>query len=169
MRLFVAVWPPYEVVNSIAALERPPLPGLRWTTPDQWHDTMRFLGDVDDGSVPALVAALPAMSAMVSATPTATMGPTTTRLGHHVLVAPVAGLDDVAAAVHEATLSLVPDDDRPRRFRGHVTLARSRRGASVPRSLAGTPLAGTWPVDRVTLVRSYLGPKGARYEIVEGA
>ena len=59
MRLFVAVWPPYEVVNSIAALERPPLPGLRWTTPDQWHVTMRFLGDVDDGSVPALVAALP--------------------------------------------------------------------------------------------------------------
>ena len=163
MRLFVAVWPPDEVVSSIAALDRPPLPGLRWTTPDQWHVTVRFLGDVDDALVPVLLAALPAVSA------TATMGPTTARLGHHVLVAPVAGLGEVAVAVQGATVPLVPDQDRPRPFRGHLTLARSRRGASVPQSLAGAPLAGTWPVERVTLVRSQLGPKGARYEIVEGA
>ena len=39
-RLFVAVWPPDDVVAELAALPRPDQPGLRWTTPDQWHEKM---------------------------------------------------------------------------------------------------------------------------------
>ena len=47
MRLFVAAWPPPEVVASLAALPRPDVAGLRWTRPDQWHVTLRFLGHVE--------------------------------------------------------------------------------------------------------------------------
>ena len=43
-RLFIAVWPPPDVVEQVAALPRPPVAGLRWTEPEQWHVTLRFLG-----------------------------------------------------------------------------------------------------------------------------
>ncbi|MBW3548710.1 MAG: hypothetical protein KY452_11325, partial [Actinobacteria bacterium] len=47
MRLFVAVRPPPEVVATLATLDRPERPGLRWTPPEQWHVTLRFFGPVD--------------------------------------------------------------------------------------------------------------------------
>jgi 2'-5' RNA ligase len=85
-----------------------------------------------------------------------------------VLVVPVAGLDALAAAVVAATAGLGrPPDDRP--FRGHLTLARARRGASVrglAGQLAGDEVAAAFPVREVRLVRSHLGPHGARYEDV---
>jgi 2'-5' RNA ligase len=161
MRLFVAVWPAAEVVEVLRAHPRPEVPGLRWTTEDQWHVTLRFLGDVADELVEPLVRALPPAGADVS------LGPATVRLGP-VLVAPVAGLDEVAAAVLEATAPLVPVAD-PRPFRGHLTLARSRRGP-VPTSLVGVPVTGWWRAARVALVRSTTAPSGARYEVIgEGA
>jgi 2'-5' RNA ligase len=33
-RLFVAVWPPPEVVATLSALDRPALAGVRWSAPD---------------------------------------------------------------------------------------------------------------------------------------
>jgi 2'-5' RNA ligase len=162
MRLFVAVWPSPGVCDVLRALARPELPGLRWTTEDQWHVTLRFLGSVDDALVAPLVAALPPAGVDV------TMGPAMARLRPSILVAPVAGLDEVAAAVLDATTPLVPvEEARP--FRGHLTLARSKRGP-VPGSLVGLPMAGAWRADRVTLVRSTTAPGGARYEVLgEGA
>ena len=158
MRLFVAVWPPPEILRSIADLDRPAVSRLRWTTPDQWHITLRFLGSVDDGLV------APLAEALGGPVVTAALGPTA-RLGGSVLVAPVAGLEDLAAAVLEATAPLVPlTEARP--FRGHLTLARARRGSSVPASLAGVPLAGEWTVRRMALVASELHRDGARYRDV---
>lgn len=162
MRLFVAAWPPADVVSSLAALPRPEIKGLRWTRPDQWHVTLRFLGDVDD--VDGVVAAL--RRASIGRTE-AVMGPTVGRFGHRILHVPVDGLGDAAAAVGRATAGLgEPPEDRP--FRGHVTLARVADRARVDlRQLAGTPLAGAWPVDELTLVASRLSAGGARYEVVE--
>ena len=54
-RLFVAVWPPDEVLDAIAALPRADEPGVRWTRRDQWHVTLRFLGSAE---IEAAVAAL---------------------------------------------------------------------------------------------------------------
>ena len=48
MRLFVAVSLPPPIVRLLESLPRPGHPQLRWTTPAQWHITLRFLGDVDD-------------------------------------------------------------------------------------------------------------------------
>ena len=162
MRLFVAVWLPYEVVNTVAALDRPEVPGLRWTTQDQWHVTLRFLGRVDDALVEPLADALPSGPA-----PAVTLGPTTRRLGRSILVAPVRGLDDLAAAVLAASSPLVPAEEA-RPFHGHLTLARAGRGTSVPSSLVGVPLAGAWTARRVSLVRSETRPDGARYTEVAG-
>jgi RNA 2',3'-cyclic 3'-phosphodiesterase len=151
-RLFVAVWPPPEVMATIAALDRPAIDGLRWTTPDQWHATLWFIGEGDVADVSAALARIDA------ARTTAVMGPSIARFDHRILHAPVAGLDALAAAVR-------PAGQPP--FRGHLTLARvgSRRRVDL-RPFCGVPIAGEWPVDELTLVASELHPKGARYQVV---
>jgi RNA 2',3'-cyclic 3'-phosphodiesterase len=161
VRLFVAVVPPPDVLAAVARLPRPDVPGVRWSTRDQWHVTLRFLGEVDDPD--AVVAALESADLAPAA---ATLGPGVAVLGRSVLVIPVAGLDDLAASVVAATSALGrPPEDRA--FRGHLTLARARRGASVrgpARRLADDEVAATFPVGEVRLVRSRLGPDGARYD-----
>jgi hypothetical protein len=46
-RLFVAVRPPPEVMARLAAIDRPALPGVRWSVPEQWLVKLRPLGHVD--------------------------------------------------------------------------------------------------------------------------
>lgn len=161
-RLFVAVWPPDEVLDRVAALDRPDVAGLRWTAPAQWHVTLRFMGRVDD---PAVAAG--ALGRARAEPAQAVLGPAVGRFGQRVLHVPVAGLDGVAAAVVSATGAVgQPPEERP--FAGHLTLARVAKGARVDlRPLAGAPVAGRWPVREVCLVESRLSPTGARYQVVE--
>jgi 2'-5' RNA ligase len=165
VRLFVAVHPPPEVLDALAALPRTERPGVRWTTREQWHVTLRFLGEVDDHApVAEAVAAAVAPLAPVDAV----AGPEVTTLGPGVVCVPVAGLDDVAAAVVRATAGVgQPPGDRP--FRGHLTLARVRRGSGNPRRLAGAPFSATWRTTSVEVVRSRLHPAGARYDVLASA
>lgn len=156
MRLFVAVRPPEAVLDVVAALPRPPRQGVRWTPRSQWHVTLRFLGEVDD---PAPVVA--ALDAAPLAGGEATLGPRVEALGRGVVVVPVAGLDELAAAVAAATGAWGrPPEARP--FRGHVTLARAGRRSV--RDLVGAPVSARFPVREVVLVRSRLGQRGAHHE-----
>jgi len=161
-RLFVAVWPPAGVLDSIEALDRPEVAGLRWTRRDHWHVTLRFLGSVPD--VQPVTAALEAVAPSVAAAE-AVLGPAVERFGRWVLHVPVSGLDRVAAAVVAATTEIGrPPGDRP--FAGHVTLARVSEKVSVDlRPLAGAPVEGRWPVTEVCLVRSDLSGPAPRYEV----
>jgi len=159
VRLFVAVWPPPEVVSLLAALDRPPLDGVRWTTPDQWHVTLRFFGEVDDPEpVTALLGSLPPA--------VAALGPVAERPSPALLWLPVAGLDALAAAVTGATAGVGRPVEGP--FRGHLTLARARRSAprEVLRGLAPLACPASWPVGEVTVVASTLGGTGSGYEVV---
>lgn len=164
MRLFVAIEPPPSVLDLLAALPRPPERGVRWTRRDQWHVTLRFLGEVAD---PAPVAA--ALDAATLAPAVARLGPRVEVLGRHVVCVPVGGVDELAAGVAAAVGDLGgARDDRP--FRGHVTLARTGRDAArsaartIVRGLADHPVSAAFPVDAVHLVRSRLGGGPARYE-----
>jgi 2'-5' RNA ligase len=158
-RLFVAAVPPAAVLDRVAALPRPEVEGLRWTTRDQWHVTLRFLGRVTD--VDAVSAAVEAVTISRCE---ARIGPEVGRFGRRVLHVPVAGLDDLAAAVVAGTAAVgEPPEDRP--FAPHLTLARSRarRGIDL-RALTGEPIEAAWPVEDICLVESRLHPDGARYE-----
>lgn len=163
MRLFVAVWPPADVVASLAALPRPDVAGLRWTSPEQWHVTLRFLGEAGAEEAVAAFRAIEAPGEV-----TAELGPVTGRFGRRVLHVPVGGLGQLAAATVAATAGVgEPPPDRP--FAGHLTLARARdrRGVDL-RPLSGVPVGGRWPVEELTLVASRLGGRSpARYEVVE--
>ncbi|MDQ1396854.1 MAG: hypothetical protein QOG64_2113 [Acidimicrobiaceae bacterium] len=143
---------------------RPEVPGLRWTTPDQWHTTLRFLGSVADPA-PAL-ATLAALEGLGGAAAVARLGPAVGRFADRVLHVAVAGLDRLATAVIAATAGIgQPPEDRP--FFGHITLARPQGRSRVRlQPLTGGELSGSWPVSEVTLVASTTHSLGARYEIL---
>jgi 2'-5' RNA ligase len=167
VRLFVAVSPPERVLEAVRAVERPPVPALRWTTQEQWHVTLRFLGEVE-APEPVIEALGRVPEALADATAPvdvrATLGPRSAWFdGRQVLQVPVTGLDALARAVAEATAAWGdPAKDRP--FRGHLTLARVRGRARGPAGVAGAPLAGAWRVDAFGLFTSVLGGGGSRYE-----
>jgi 2'-5' RNA ligase len=157
-RLFMAVRPPPEVVALLSALDRPALPGVRWSLPEQWLVKLRPLGQVDERVVPALRDAL---GAELDGAPAVTcrLGPVTRRLGGQWLGAPVHGLDELAAVVFEATQELVPVT-HPQPFQADLVLARGR----VPRELAGRPVTGSWTARSVSLVADRSGPGTPRFE-----
>lgn len=144
MRLFVGVWPPEDVLDAIAALPR--VGEARWTRRDQWHVTLRFVGEVADAE--EWVAHVQDAASRYGPR-TVTLGPATKILGRDVLMIPVAGLDDVAAEFSEE------------KFRGHLTLARN-----ASRHLAGTPFRASFDVRELAVIRSHLGNGPARYETI---
>ena len=160
MRVFVAVWPPDEVLDALGeavaaaqaapAAPNAPAPGARprWVGRAQWHVTLRFLGDVADDDVDAWVTTVRDVAA-AHRPRLVTLGPTTQLLGRGVLMIPVTGLDDVAASLSDE------------RFHGHLTLARH-----ATRELAGTPISASWQAREIALVRSHLGAGPARYETI---
>ena len=92
---------------------------------------------------------------------TARLGPAVDVLPPRMLVVPVAGLDDLAATIAQATAGI---GEPPRkRFVGHLTLARVKADVPMPPTL-GAPVSAEFDVDEVALVQSRLDPGGARYE-----
>lgn len=155
-RLFVAAVPPPEVLDAIAGLDRPPEPGVRYTTRPQWHVTLRFLGRAP------IDHALTALASVRAEAADAVLGPAVARLGRAVVVIPVAGLDPLAAAVVAATTAVgEPPDPRP--FAGHLTVARLKNRPAC--GVAGQSFAARFAVDRIHLIESHLDHAGARYEI----
>jgi 2'-5' RNA ligase len=157
-RLFVALWPPEHVVEELSALRRKDQRGVRFVPPENWHVTLRFLGDADPDEVSA------AMEGLTAAPTEACLGPAVDVLGERALVVPVRGVDDLAATVVERTRRI---GEPPRaRFTGHLTLARLQRGAPMP-AVLGALVTAAFEVDEVALVESRLDPDGARYRTVE--
>jgi 2'-5' RNA ligase len=169
VRLFVAVSPPEEVLVLVEALPRPNLSKLRWTTPDEWHVTLRFLGEVESAEpVAQALRQVPAAlhDAGVGAVE-AVLGPAVAWFtGRRILQVPVAGTEALAAQVASATAKWGgPLETGP--FTGHLTLARVRGQGKGPANLAGTSIRAAWRVDEVVLVSSRLGTGGAHYETLE--
>ncbi len=171
VRLFVAVWPDAETQRRLAALALTGVRGVRAVEPDQWHVTLRFVGDVEDQQVPLLVAALETAAGQVTGRVRCQLGPSTAWFpGQRVLQIPVSGLDALAVAVRTATEPLLPGPGRggpP--FTGHLTVARSggrRADASARAGLAGIPVAGAWAVDSIDLVQARGPAPGPRYAVL---
>ena len=158
MRLFVAVWPPEDVVSELMSLPRKDQRGVRFMPPENWHLTLRFLGESDPGVVSA------ALDGVRLPPATVRLGPGVDVLADRALVLPAAGLDELAAAVTAGTASI---GQPPRkRFVGHLTLARLKAHAQMPKAL-GAYAPSTFEVEEVALVRSRLTPEGARYDTLE--
>jgi hypothetical protein len=151
-------WPAWSHLGLAAAIDRPALPGVRWSVPEQWLVKLRPLGYVDGRVVAplreALAAELDGAPAVVCR-----LGPATRRLGGQWLGAPVHGLDELAGVVFEATQELVPVT-HPQPFQADLVLARGR----VPAELAGRPVAGSWTARSVALLADRSSPRTVRFQ-----
>jgi RNA 2',3'-cyclic 3'-phosphodiesterase len=124
-RLFTAVEIPTDVGQSLALL-RGGLPGARWVEPENYHLTLRFIGDIEDGfarEIAALLARVrrPAFDLRISRLDS--FGGNKPRS----VVAAVSAVPELIdlQAEHERLMQRVglePD----RKYRPHVTLARLR-------------------------------------------
>jgi RNA 2',3'-cyclic 3'-phosphodiesterase len=157
-RLFIAVWPPEEVVADLTALHRKDQRGVRFVVPESWHITLRFLGEARPDDVRA------ALEGWSMPAATVRLGPAVDVLAERALVLPAAGLDHIATEVAERTAHL---GEPPRkRFTGHLTLARFKPSADMPRVL-GSTMNAEFVADEIALVQSRLEPSGARYETID--
>ena len=157
-RLFIAVWPTDEVVEELTTLHRKDQQGVRFVRPQNWHITLRFLGEASPHDVADALTgvALPACRAR--------LGPAVDVMNERALVVPVAGVDELARMVRERTTKI--GEPAPRRFIGHLSVARVKPHVPMPRAL-GQLIGTTFDVQEIALVQSRLDPDGARYETID--
>lgn len=155
-RLFVCLWPPEDVVSALEELHRKDQVGARFVPPENWHVTLRFLGNADPNDAAA------ALDAARFEGTTVELGPAVDVGNGRVLFAPATGAETLAAEVTRATRDL-GDEPIRQRFLGHVTLARLKKRANMPRAL-GELISAAWEPAEVSLVESTLRPDGARYD-----
>jgi 2'-5' RNA ligase len=129
-RLFTALEIPADVRSAISAA-RGGLPGARWIDPENYHVTLRFIGDVDEsiareaafilGQVrrEAFEIKLDTLSAFGGHRPRALVA----------LVVPSPPLLELQAE-HERLLRRIGLEPEGRKFTPHVTLARLRNSSS---------------------------------------
>src|ERR1019366_4262524 len=119
--MFVAVWPDESTRRRISMLQLTAIQDLRQVRPEQWHITLRFLGEVDESLVPAITDSL-GTAARTLAGVRCEVGPSTAWFsGDRVLQIPARGLDQVASVVRVATFPIVPDTNKGgSRFSGHL-------------------------------------------------
>lgn len=160
MRLFTALWPPSEVVESLAAASGEPVVGWRRTEPSTWHITLAFHGEAP-------------MAPLARRLESAVYGAASPRLRLHG-VGRFNGVRwaGVQAEPAEALASLVRlAGGTPAEFVAHVTVLRrqARPGPHVDPE-PPTPWAGHtgpwWRPFEVLLVASEPTSGGVRYRPV---
>ena len=174
MRLFIAIMPPAEALRQLAAQLAcaPALPtGVRLAPPQQWHITLRFLGEVDEARCAATRRALGAVRAVPFSLRLQNFG----NFGGTVLWCGVNDEKGSLSALHtaiSAALEHAGITPEKRRFSPHLTLARARR--PLPRKACAAWLAAhegwsspPFAVRHFTLWHSELHPAGARHTPVQ--
>jgi 2'-5' RNA ligase len=177
-RAFVAIVPPRDALDAVGKLawraaHRPAEIGLsrliapRWTTREQWHLTLQFLGTSVD--LDAAAAALATVRGSPARVQLGGVGGFPSERRANVLWVGVsegaAALSQLAAAVVGATTAVVGAPEE-REFHPHLTLARIGRPTDLraaSAAAAGTPVGPRWMADRLVLFESVTASSGARY------
>jgi 2'-5' RNA ligase len=174
MRLFVALTPPGDVLAELDAAVAPlreDWPSLRWASADRWHVTLAFLGEVGEARLDGLRGRLEraagrhhALRLRIGRGGAFPSAPKARVLCAHVSGEPgqLEGLRALAASVAAgARRAGAPPPDEGRRYRPHLTLARSRQPADLRplvESLSG--YAGeAWDAAAIELILSRTGPQ----------
>lgn len=166
MRLFVAVTPPAEIRERLAALCAG-VPGAKWVEPDNMHLTLRFIGEVDGGQASDIDAGLSAVrgeSFLLTLAGIGQFGDGEKIRSLWLGVQPNPALLRLRDKVEHAIVQAGLPPER-RKFKPHITLARfkSSPGPKLGRFVAEHSLlkAGPFQVAHFTLYSSFLGRNGA--------
>jgi RNA 2',3'-cyclic 3'-phosphodiesterase len=179
-RLFIAVDPPADVCEELAAWARTAIRGLgprgggsagvRVLDPELLHVTLCFLGSRPVAELATIGAALEECAMSVGELSIGAplwLPPRRPRaLAVEVRDDPEAGLAVLHETLLEALARACGFHGERGRFRAHVTLARMRDGprrSAAERALPATPALSFTPAS-IVLYRSWLSPGGASYE-----
>lgn len=171
-RLFTALEIPAAVKTHLSLLKGG-LPGARWIDADNYHLTLRFIGDIDGRMADEVAAALdrvyrPPFELTLSGLDCFSSG----RAPHSLFarVEPTPALVELQAE-HERILQRIGLPAEGRRYVPHVTIARLRgtTSADVAHWLAahGDFRVPSFPVDRFVLYSSRASVGGGPYLIEE--
>ncbi|SRR5258708_1668925 len=180
MRLFIAVQLPAEVQAKIAEIREDlsraaqrEKADIKWVQPEQFHFTLKFLGECPDEQLPGITEALK--------TAVEGVAPFSLRLGslgafpekgslRVIWVGLLEGDPPLRALAErvEAACELLGFPQEERLFHAHVTLGRGRGSKNMAKMRAHIEAKkiepmGPLAVHSITLVRSTLSPKGPMY------
>ena len=173
-RLFLALDLPQDTRQGLAGWRDQVLAGrddLRPVAPEALHVTLVFLGYRPEKEIPAIAeAAFGALRGLPAATlaaaallPVPKRRPRLFALDLEDAEGHCTAIAEAASAALEAARFYEPEK-RP--FWPHVTIARVKRGARAA-PLEAEPPGDPFAAGLVTLYRSLLSPRGARYEPLE--
>ncbi|MFE9769848.1 RNA 2',3'-cyclic phosphodiesterase [Streptomyces sp. NPDC005808] len=182
MRLFAAVVPPEDVVSELGSVvdELRELPGadaLRWTGRPGWHYTLAFYGEVAEELLPDLSARLERAAHRTAPFLLAVRGGGQFGKGRALWAGAEGDLpalrllaDRAGSAARKAGV----ETGEHRRYRAHLTVARSRDEVDVGPyvDVLASFTSRTWTVTELALIRSNLPNSGVpgeqpRYEVVD--
>jgi RNA 2',3'-cyclic 3'-phosphodiesterase len=169
IRLFVAIELPEKVRERLAHMQGG-VPGARWSSGEQMHLTLRFIGEVDENVGNDIDDALATIRAPAFTMELASVG----EFGGKMPRALWAGVRSNEALIHlqrkvETALQRIGLPAEERKFTPHVTLARMK---GAPREKVGAFLAhnslfasGPFLVDHFVLFSSHLSHNGSIYHL----
>lgn len=168
-RIFTGVEIPSDIGQALSML-RGGLPGARWITPDNYHLTLRFIGDVDDVTAQEVASLLgrvrrgafqlhlEGLTSFGGRRPRAVVA----------TVAPEQALFDVQAE-HERLMQRMGLEPEGRKYLPHVTLARLRDSSSLDvadyLSARGYFRTAPFPISRFVLFSSRNSVGGGPYVV----
>ncbi len=168
-RLFTGIEIPAEIADRLTML-RGGLPRARWIDPDNYHLTLRFIGDIDMVQAEAVAEGLDRVRRSGFRLRLNGVGP----LGPgkpHTIVANVEATPALTElqAEHERIFQRIGLPPEGRKYTPHITLARLRNGSDRDVAeylgLRGGFLAGSFPVDRFVLFSSRNSVGGGPYVV----
>jgi len=169
--LFTALELPAAIGFSLSLL-RGGLPGARWIDPENYHITLRFIGDIDEPTADEIAGALARIDRRPFDVALEGLGAFGSRKPHAVYagVKPSPALNELQAE-HERIVQRIGLEPERRKFIPHVTLARMRT-ASEPDVAAFLALRGdfrtaSFPVGRFVLMSSRASKGGGPYVMEE--
>jgi RNA 2',3'-cyclic 3'-phosphodiesterase len=147
---------------------------IRWTTPEQWHLTLAFLGATNRERLPTIQAVMERSAKPIKAfvLETTVLGAFPSSRRPSVLWLGVGGnvtsLQTLQLRLSEALSGLLEPDDKP--FKPHLTLARLKQfglGKEVSEAFGKTPVTQqAWTVSELCLYQSVLKSSGADHNVI---
>jgi 2'-5' RNA ligase len=177
VRLFVGISLAEDVKQIIGAWTRELQEAflrLRWSSPEQWHVTLQFLGETEETRFSCVVEQLRGVRASAVDVDLADPGFFERAGVFHIAVRLTPSLVTLHDQVEQA-LQLCKFEPEARAFMPHITLAR-RKGhvpspdfARLQKAVQHMPAARlpSFQAKEFLLYQSFTGPAGAKYEVRE--
>lgn len=172
MRLFTAIDPPDSIREQLRSIQAGSDLPARWTSPDQFHVTVRFIGDAGEEQTRRYQSALDSLTLSPVECQPYGLDVLPSRRSPRVLTLGLERTDTHMALYNSVSQTLEEQglDPEERSYKPHVTIARlndvppeavheflrSHQDAAFPR----------FEVDRLVLYESTLTPDGAIHEPV---